>query len=55
MKGICLIIWMVFTLILTFSIIGLILFFPKDRYVDIENKPSTWMSIGIKLLDSVIK
>lgn len=55
MKTICLIFWMLISLLLVFSIIGLILFIPKDRWEKQENTPSTWCYIGRKLLDSVIK
>lgn len=54
MKGICLMLWMIFTLILVFSIIGLVLFIPKDIYSYAESTPSTWMHIGRRLLESVI-
>lgn len=45
---------MIISLILVFSIIGLILFVPKDMYQNIDNTPSTWSEIGRKLLDAVI-
>jgi len=54
MKAVCLIIWMLITLILVCSIIGMVLFIPKDTWEDQENTPSTWNTIGIKLLDAVI-
>lgn len=54
MKGLCLIIWMLISLLLVCSIIGLLLFIPKDSWENHENTPSTWCTIGKKLLDSVI-
>lgn len=54
MKELCLIIWMVISLLLVCSIIGLLLFIPKDTYMNYDSTPSTWYSIGRKLLDSVI-
>ena len=55
MKEFCLIIWMLISLIFVFSIIGLIMFIPKDNWENIENVPSTWYSIGLKLLNSIIE
>lgn len=55
MKGICLIFWMVISLALVCSGIGLLLFVPKDIWQNQENTPSTWNTIGRKLLDAVIK
>lgn len=55
MKEFCLIIWMLISLIFVFSIIGLIMFIPKDKWENIENVPSTWSSIGLKLLNSIIE
>lgn len=55
MKAICLIFWMLISLALAISGIGLLLFIPKDRWSDDENTPSTWNSIGRKLLDAVVK
>lgn len=54
-KGICLIIWMVISLILVFSVVGLVLFVPKDSWVDSHNTPSTWATIGRELLKSIVK
>ncbi len=57
-KALCLIAWMIITLILTLSVVGILLFIGEtihyssgspDRY------KSTWMEIGTKLLDSVLK
>jgi hypothetical protein len=39
--------WMGLTILLTFSIIGIILFIPNG------SMPSTWMQIGLKLLDKI--
>jgi hypothetical protein len=39
--------WMILTILLTFSLIGIILFVPTT------NAQSTWMSIGTKLLDKI--
>lgn len=47
-------IWMILTTILVLSIIGLILFIPKDIYEKGENTPSSWMSIGKQLLNNII-
>lgn len=55
MKATCLIVWMLVSLILACSIVGLLLFVPIDRYSNHENNPSTWMTIGRKLLDAVVK
>ena len=52
-KVICLIIWMMFTLILTVSVIGMLLFI-STHYMEGKPDPSTWMSIGIKLVDNII-
>ena len=52
MKGLCLIVWMIFTLVLTFSIIGMLLFIPHVDYK--EGEPSTWMEIGRNLLNAVV-
>jgi hypothetical protein len=53
MKALALIVWMLLTFLLTLSIIGIVLFIPKDTYQNAENVPSTWMTIGRKLIDSV--
>lgn len=52
MKGLCLIIWMLLTLVLVCSLVGLTILVP-DNYENADNVPSTWMKIGIKLLNSV--
>ena len=49
MKEVIFILWLFMTLILTFSLVGLVLFVPRDGH---DN--STWMEIGHKLLDAVI-
>lgn len=54
MKAVALIFWMLLTIILTCTIVGLFLFIPKDNYSNAESTPSTWMFIGRKLLYSVI-
>lgn len=54
MKAVALIIWMLLTVLLVLSIIGIVLFIPKDTYQNYPNEPSTWMTVGRKLLDSVI-
>lgn len=51
---IALIFWFVFTLILTCSIIGMLLFLPTT-YIRGANDPSTWMLIGRKLTDKLLK
>lgn len=53
MKELCLIIWMLISLIFVFSIVGLVMFIPKDNWENEENTPSTWYFIGKKLLNSV--
>lgn len=50
MRGLCLIVWMILTLVLTFSIIGMLLFIPD---LD-DGHPSSWMKIGRNLLNSVV-
>jgi len=39
--------WMLLTILLTFSLIGIVLFIPNGV------NPSTWMQIGLKLLDKI--
>ena len=53
-KGICFIIWMIISFIFVFSIVGLLMFIPKDSFGHEENIPSTWYTIGLKLLNSII-
>lgn len=47
--GFCFVLWMIFTLLLTVSLVGMFLFIP-DTY-----EPSSWMKIGIELLNSLTK
>lgn len=53
-KTICttilLFLWLVFTIILTFSIVGLLLFIEPASY-----SRSTWMQIGVDLNDNLLK
>ena len=51
---ICLIVWMLISLMLTLTVIGLLLFIPIDRYAYEENNPSTWALMGRKLLEKVL-
>jgi len=53
MKSLLFIIWMVFTLILTASIVGLLLFIPATDE-DCGDTPSTWMQLGRDLLKGVV-
>lgn len=53
-RGLCLIIWMIISLIFVCSVVGLLMFIPKDIWGAHENTPSTWYSIGTKLLNSLI-
>lgn len=47
---------MIFTLILTFSIVGLLLFIPSSSGDDERpDTPSTWMTMGKTLLKSVVE
>jgi hypothetical protein len=55
MKELCLIVWMLISLIFVCSIIGLVMFIPKDCWENRENTPSTWYSIGKDLLNSIIE
>ena len=53
----CLIVWMITTVILTFTVIGMLLFIGKTIHYD-NGSPdinkSTWMQIGSDLLDAVL-
>jgi hypothetical protein len=49
MKECLLILWMILTLILTFSLVGLVLFIPRDG-----RDNSTWMEMGDNLLAAVV-
>lgn len=53
MKGVCLIFWMILSFLLVCTVIGLVLFIPKDTSEYRDNTPSTWATIGRKLLDSI--
>lgn len=53
MKELALIVWMVISLMFVLSGVGLLLFVPRTIYWDIPNEPSTWMKIGLDLLDAV--
>lgn len=57
-KAVCLIIWMIITLILTFSVIGMLLFIGTTTHFE-RGSPeivrSSWMQMGSKLLDSVLR
>ena len=55
MKESLFILWMLISLIFCFSIIGLVMFWPKDTWLDHESTPSTWMTIGLDLKNSIIK
>ena len=51
--GIVLMMWMIFTLVLTFTLVGMWLFIPGDAYENYRH--STWMTIGRELLNALIK
>ena len=55
MKAFCLVIWMIVSLLFVCSIIGLVMFIPKDQWEHRENTPSTWNTIGLGLFNSLIK
>jgi type IV secretory pathway protease TraF len=55
MKTLCFIIWMLISMIFVFSLIGLVMFIPKDTWENRDSTPSTWYSIGVKLLNSVLE
>lgn len=54
MKELCLIIWMLISLLFVCSIIGLVMFIPKDNWQNRDSTPSTWYSIGKELLNKVL-
>ena len=54
MKGLCLIVWMLISLLFVFSVIGLIMFIPKDKWEIRPNEPSSWYKIGSTLLNAVV-
>lgn len=50
------ILWLFTTIFLTISIVGLILLIPQNATdAEKDNIPSTWMQIGIKILDAFIE
>jgi protein-S-isoprenylcysteine O-methyltransferase Ste14 len=57
MKYIALIVWMLLSVILVCSVVGLLLFIPQinytDYYISQEESRSTWMRIGFKLLNNL--
>jgi len=52
MKMFFLILWLLISLILVLSVIGLLLFMPPDTQ---NYTPSTWYKIGLRLVESVTK
>jgi hypothetical protein len=48
-KGFTLVAWMIATVCLVCTFIGMLLFIPRDN-----GQPSTWMRIGLKLLNTII-
>ena len=56
---IVLIVWMLLTLILVLSVIGLVLLLPKPNFtdynIDQEESRSTWMRIGYGLYEKLIQ
>ena len=54
MKHVIFIIWMLLSVVLCISVIGLILFIPKDTYQNADSNPSTWCTIGRKLVNDII-
>ena len=42
---------MCFTILLTFSVIGMLLFYPKDTFLTRPSVRSTWMQLGLDLYD----
>ena len=58
MKALCLIVWMFITLLLVFTVIGMLLFVGKTVNYESGSPDiykSTWMEMGNKLLDSVLE
>ena len=59
MKALALIVWMILSIILVFSIIGLLLFIPGHNgsiiYIPASERRSIWLTMGMKLLDNFIK
>jgi len=54
MKSILFIIWMLISVLFVCSIFGLLMFIPKDSYVNGPSNPSTWNQIGKDLLNAII-
>ena len=54
-----LIIWMFITLLLLLSVIGIVLFLPSinatQYYKPLSERRSTWMTIGVNLIEKIIK
>jgi len=50
LKTILLLLWMILTLILVFSLIGFALLISSNNY-----QKTTWMEIGTSLVDSIIE
>jgi hypothetical protein len=57
MKYATFIVWMLLSVILVCSVVGLLLFIPKSNYTGFyktqEELRSTWMRIGFKLLNNL--
>lgn len=51
------IIWMVFTLVLVCTVIGMVLFCRTDNTTQWQGEGGrgTWMTLGIKLLENLLK
>lgn len=47
-------IWLVLSVVLCLSVLGLLLFIPKDTYYKGDSTPSTWCHIGRELLKNII-
>ena len=58
MKELCLIVWMLVSLVLVLTIIGMLLFIPKvDSYTHGASTVhrSGWVEIGVKLMERITK
>jgi hypothetical protein len=58
MKALCLIVWMLLTVVLVCTVLGITLLISHITHYDRgapDIKRSAWMEIGLKLLDSVLK
>ena len=53
-RAILLIIWIIMTVVLTCSIIGNVVFIPKNEWKHAPDDPATWFVIGEKLINSII-